>query len=89
MTTAPPTTVEDTFLAACKADADAHDGLVSVNRVSAALSEAGIESRRYSSLWGHFTGDGKPMRSTQQVEVRAGSTSGNDGKAMWLRRWVG
>ena len=82
------------FLAACEADAAANGGLVSVNRVSAALAEAGIEPHRYSSLWSHFTGRDKPMRKATEDdaadpwEIRRGSTSGNNGKPMPLRRWV-
>jgi hypothetical protein len=88
------------FLAACKRDAETHDGLVSVNRVRALLADSDIPPRRYSALWAHFTGPGKPMRKatqfnsfTQMVEplweTCAGSTSGNDGRPFQLRRWVG
>lgn len=83
------------FLAACERDAAANDGLVSVNRVSAALADAGIEHHRYSACWSHFTGRGKPMRvanegdTLQPWEIRHGSKSGNDGKPMRLRVWVG
>lgn len=76
------------FLAACEADAAAHDGLVSVNRVSAALPEDITSTERYSSLWSHYTGKGKPMVKAEGWEIRKGSRSGNDGKPVRLRRWV-
>ena len=84
----------DAFLTACEADADAHSGEVSVNRVGSALAVAGIEHHRYSALWSHFTGRDRPMRKAdsrdpRQWETRCGSTSRNDGKPMKLRRWVG
>ena len=83
------------FLAACEADAAAHDGLVSVNRVSAALPDDITSTERYSSLWSHYTGKGKPMRkaTTNDTpipwEERKGSRSGNDGKPVRLRVWQG
>lgn len=83
------------FLAACEADAQAHDGLVSVNRVRARLADADIPPRRYSSLWSRFTGTDKPMRKmtpadgAQVWEICEGSRSGNDGRPFPLRRWVG
>lgn len=78
------------FLAACKADAAAHDGMVSVNRVRAALTDAKIPPRRYSALWAHYTGLDKPMvKARGQWEICTGSTSGNDGRPFSLRRWVG
>lgn len=77
------------FLAACEADARAHDGRVSVNRVSAALEAEGIEHHRYSAFWSHFTGRGKPMvKCSGEWEVRAGSKTGNNGKPFVVRRWV-
>jgi hypothetical protein len=83
------------FLAACKDDARTHGGEVSVNRVSAALGDAGIEHHRYSSFWSEFTGPGRLMRKAESQkgelvwEAREGSTSGNNGKPMRLRRWIG
>lgn len=56
----------EAFLAACKADADSHGGLVSVNRVRARLADQQIDPRRYSSLWSAFTGKGKPMRKADE-----------------------
>lgn len=84
----------DTFLAACRRDAMAHGGLVSVNRVRALLADSDIPPRRYSALWSHFTGEGKPMRKARDEagplwEVCEGSSSGNDGRPFQLRRWVG
>lgn len=78
------------FLAACEADAYTHGGLVSVNRVRRLLADADIPARRYSALWSHFTGRGKPMvKAPGEWEVCSGSTSGNDGRPFPLRRWVG
>lgn len=87
--------VPELFLAACEADADAHDGLVSVNRVRALLVDADIPPRRYSSLWSHFTGAGRPMEKAYHPngdpiwEICEGSPSHNDGRPFQLRRWVG
>ena len=83
------------FLAACEADARDHGGIVSVNRVRAALDEADIEPHRYSSFWSHFTGKSRVMRkaTTEDVadpwEICQGSPSGNDGRPYPLRVWVG
>lgn len=77
------------FLTACEADARTHDGIVSVNRVSAALPEDITSTERYSSFWSHFTGKGKPMVKADGWEIREGSRSGNDGKPVRLRRWIG
>ncbi len=79
----------DQFLAACRLDAMAHDGEVSVNRVRALMSDAGIEPHRYSAFWNTFTGKGRPMVKADAWEVCEGSTSGNDGRPFRLRRWVG
>ena len=81
------------FLAACEADARAHGGVVSVNRVSAALPEDITSTHRFSALWSHYTGKGRPMRTATTAdlahpwEVRQGSRSGNDGKPVRLRIW--
>lgn len=83
------------FLNACRRDALAHDGLVSVNRVRRLLAADKIPPRRYSSLWSAFTGRDKPMvkaraaDGSQLWEVCEGSASGNDGRPFPLRRWVG
>lgn len=77
------------FLAACEADANAHAGLVSVNRVRAALADHDIPARRYSALWQAFTGLSKPMQVTDEWEICAGSSSGNNGRPFRIRRWVG
>lgn len=79
----------DAFLAACRKDAMAHDGIVSVNRVRALLSDQDIEHHRLSSFWSTFTGRGKPMVKTGQWETCSGSPSRNDGRPFALRRWVG
>lgn len=77
------------FLTACEADAAAH-GYVSVNRVSAALESEGIEHPRYSAFWARFTGKGRPMRRLPgRFEERRGSRTGNNGRLMPLREWVG
>lgn len=77
------------FLEACKQDAAAHAGLVSVNRVRALLKDEQIPPRRLSAMWSAFTGKGKPMRKTSAWEPCKGSSSGNDGRPFMLRRWVG
>ena len=83
------------FLAACEADAAAHGGLVSVNRVRERLADAGIEPHRYSAMWSHFTGRGKPMEKARLADGSVmwqtckGSKSGNNGRPYPLRRWVG
>jgi len=77
------------FLDACRRDAEAHGGEVSVNRVRALLADADIPPRRYSSLWAAFTGRGKPMRKVGGWEVCEGSASGNDGRPFQRRVWVG
>ena len=83
------------FLAACEADAAIHDGYVSVNRVRARLADADIPPRRYSALWGHYTGRGKPMVKAFDAagdamwETCKGSGSGNDGRPFPLRMWQG
>jgi hypothetical protein len=76
------------FLAACEADARAHGGLVSVNRVRERLAAEDIPPRRFSALWSHFTGRDRPMVKTGGWEVCSGSTSGNDGRPYPVRRWV-
>lgn len=78
------------FLAACEADAAAHDGRVSVSRVSAALPEDITSTERYSSLWSRFTGKDRPMRRIPGVwDIREGSRTGNDGKPTPAREWRG
>lgn len=86
------------FLAACEQDAAAHDGLVSVNRVRALMADRDIEHHRYSALWAHFTGKGRPMVAAfvktengpePMWETCKGSQSGNNGRPYRLRRWVG
>jgi hypothetical protein len=82
----------EAFLAACEADAAAHGGLVSVNRVRAAMSVDGrlqLEPRAFSAMWSTATGRGKPMVKTGQWETCAGSSSRNDGRPYPVRRWVG
>lgn len=88
----------EAFLAACRQDAAANDGLVSVNRVRALLADADIEHHRYSSFWSRFTGKGRPMRRAYNAtptgaealwEICDGSRTGNDGRPYQLRRWVG
>jgi hypothetical protein len=76
------------FLGACEADAKAHNGFVSVNRVRERLAAEQIPPRRYSALWARFTGTGKPMVKTGGWEICEGSTSGNDGRPYPVRRWV-
>lgn len=96
--------VPSLFLSACERDASSNDGQVSVNRVRALLADEDIEPHRYSALWAHFTGLGKPMAKAtttvrnpatgvveeQQLwEVCEGSQSGNNGRPYPVRRWLG
>lgn len=80
---------ETEFLAACKADAQAHQGYVSVNRVRELCKPLKIPARRWSSLWTHNTGAGRSMEKTLRVDEIRGSTSRNDGRPYFLRRWRG
>lgn len=79
----------DAFLDACRRDAMAHDGLVSVNRVREVMESHDIEHHRYSAFWSRFTGKDRPMVKADEWEVCSGSKSGNDGRPYRLRRWVG
>jgi hypothetical protein len=81
--------VEQEFLAACKADAQAHAGLVSVNRVRALCASLNVPPRKWSSLWTHYTGAGRPMEKTRRIDEFKGSPNRNDGKPYFLRRWRG
>jgi hypothetical protein len=78
----------EAFLAACRRDARANGGLVSVNRVRSLLTDAQIPPRRYSSLWSAFTGPGKPMRRTDVWELNTDRAGRNSGKPTFLREWV-
>lgn len=86
--TVPGADAVDLFLAACEADAKVH-GWVSVPRVRLALAGADIPPPRLSSLWGHHTGEGKPMRRTGEYEADDGATTRNGSHVYPLRRWVG
>lgn len=79
----------DAFLDACRRDAMAHDGIVSVNRVRVLMSDRDIEHHRYSAFWSRFTGKGRPMVKADGWEPCEGSSSGNDGRPYRLRHWVG
>lgn len=87
--------VQALFLDSCRRDAEAHGGLVSVNRVRVLLNASDIPARRYSALWGHHTGRGRAMVKARRPngdylwETCEGSTSGNNGRPFPLRRWVG
>lgn len=81
--------VEAEFLAACKADAEAHLGYISVNRVRELCKPLNVPPRRWSSLWTHNTGPGRPMQKTLRVDEIRGCTSRNDGRPFFLRKWVG
>lgn len=79
------------FLASCHADAENHNWIVSVNRVRMLLAAGGldIEPRRLSSFWSAYTGLGRPMVKSGTWEICDGSPSGNDGRPLPLRLWVG
>ena len=76
------------FLAACRRDARANGGMVSVNRVRDLLADAQIQPRRYSSLWSAYTGPGKPMRRTDVWELNTDTKGRNAGRPAYLRKWV-
>ena len=79
------------FLAACRADADAHGGKVSVNRVRDALSnEFGleVEPRRYASYWQRATKTGT-LLNTEEWEVSTDTRGRNVGKPQRVREWRG
>lgn len=86
--------VTDLFLAACRRAAMSCDGYVSVNVVRGILADEDIDPRRYSAMWAHFTGSGKPMvkakddSGAQMWETCEGSPSGNNGRPYPMRRWV-
>lgn len=77
------------FLAACEADAAAHGGFVSVQRVRDRLADAQIPARRYSSLWSRFTGAGRPMLRAGGWETCTDTKARNAGRPQPLRVWVG
>lgn len=80
----------EAFLAACRRDARANGGVVSVNRVRDLMSAAQIQPQRYSSLWSAFTGDGKPMRRIEDAwEINLDKKGRNHGKPLALREWIG
>lgn len=90
---------ESAFLDACRRDAMANDGLVSVNRVRELMSARDIEHHRYSAFWSRFTGKDRPMVKAFTLgadgervpiwETCKGSPTGNDGRPFAVRRWVG
>lgn len=83
------TDIHREFLAACEADAKAHGGLISVNRVRAMCVPLDIPPRKWSSLWTHYTGLGRPMRKVRRLDEFRDAPSRNNGKPYFLRRWVG
>jgi hypothetical protein len=79
----------EAFLAACRRDARANGGMVSVNRVRDLMSAAQIQPQRYSSLWAEFTGEGKPMRKIEgSWETNLDKRGRNYGKPLPMREWV-
>lgn len=81
------------FLAACEADARAHGGLVSSQRVREALTAANdplIDApQRLSCMWTVCTGAGRPMMRLTLTERGTDTKSRNSAKRFPLRRWVG
>lgn len=79
------------FLDACRADADAHEGMVSVNRVRSLVRAQGLvfNPQAWSAFWSVHTGAGKPMASVMgSWEPARGSTSRNDGRPYRIRCWT-
>lgn len=79
----------DLFLDACRRDAAAHSGFVSVVRVRRLLADAQIPPARLSAMWSHWTGAGKPMRRADGFDANDGETTRNGNKVYPRRRWVG
>lgn len=81
------------FLAACRAEADAHAGWVNPNRVRARLMTNGelqIDPRAYSAMWSRATGKSGPMvtHRTYLVPIVGKGSKGNGNKAVPMRKWV-
>lgn len=79
------------FKAACRAEAELHDGMVNPNRVRARmLDHPEYEPRRYSAQWAPACGREGFLRKTDVlVPIEGEGSRGNGGKSVFARRWVG
>lgn len=79
----------DAFRDACRADALAHDGWVSPNRVRLALLEhPDYAPRQFSALWGTACSrDGYLDKTDVWVPIDGDGSRGNGNKSVRLRRW--
>jgi hypothetical protein len=82
------------FREVCEADARAHDGWVSPNRVREAFLDGGqsdLNVRQYAALWSTACSPKSGyMVKTEVLEQIAGEGSrGNTNKSLPMRRWVG
>lgn len=83
----------DAFRAACRRDADAHDGWVNPNRVSHLLREelGDFSSQRFSAMWSPACNAEKGYLDMTTVSAPIDPTvsKGNGNKDVPLRRWRG
>lgn len=89
---APGKVRNEDFRAACLTDAFAHDGWVSVSRVSALMHErhGEIAARSFSAKWAPACGPNGFMDVTDVNDpIDPKHSKGNGGKSTKLRRWRG
>ncbi len=82
----------DDFRAACRTDADGHEGWVHPSRVSALLHQrfGEINPRSFSSRWAPACGpDGFLDKTDVLVPIHGTHSRGNANKSIHLRRWRG
>lgn len=83
----------DRFRDACLADALAHGGWVSPNRVRQAFLSGGqidINPRQYAALWSTACArDGYLTKTDETEQITGLGSRGNTNKSVRLRRWVG
>lgn len=90
-----PTPIADGYrhriLAAIKADADAHDGRISTNRVRSALSNANgltVDPRMLSATYSALAARGV-IRSLGWLDTNDDTRSGNAGRPARAWEWIG
>lgn len=82
----------DDFRAACRTDAEAHDGWVHPSRVSAILHDrfGEIDPRSFSAKWKPACGPTGFLDKTDRLDpIDAEHSRGNGNKKVPLRRWRG
>lgn len=80
------------FKAACRADAEAHDGEVHPSRVSALLHQrfGEIDPRSFSAKWGPACGPKGFLDKTEEpAPIDPTHSKGNGNKDIRLRHWRG